>query len=144
MPTVDVTTAPFIPVKPFISLGAVANAVTFICPAESVEVAPEQDETSIKTFCGEYTTMGPEKWTITASSFLSYGATGLWAALRPLVNTVQPFIFRPDTAVVSVTNPQMAGNALLKAFPFFSGAPGEPTAVDVVLAVQGVPTFTTA
>jgi len=144
MPTVDVTAAPHIAVKPFLSIGAVANAVTFICAAESVEVTPEQDESTIETFCGAYTTYKPEQWTITASSFLSYGANGLWAALRPLVSTVQPFIFRPDNGVASVTNPQMAGNALLKAFPFFAGGPGEPTAVDVVLAVQGTPVWTTA
>ena len=144
MATTDVTAPPFIPVKPYISVGAVANLVTLICAAENVEVAVDQDENTVETFCGTYTSYKAEKWTITAASYLSYNATtGLWGALRPLVGTVVPFEFRPDTAVVGVNNPKMTGNAILKAFPFFSGAPGAPNSIDVVLAVQGAPTFAT-
>jgi hypothetical protein len=145
MATTDVTAPPFIPVKPFLSIGSVANAVTLICAAENVEVSPDQDDSTIETFCGSYTSYKAERWTITASSYLSYAsANGLWGALRPLVGTVQPFEFRPDTAVVGVNNPKMTGNAILKAFPFFSGGPGEPSAIDVILAVQGAPTFATS
>jgi len=145
MPTVDVTAAPFIPVKPYLSVGAVANLVTIVCAAENIEVSPDQDENTIETFCGAYTSYKAEVWTITASSYLSYtAANGLWGALRPLVGTVVPFEFRPDTAVAGTNNPKMTGNAILKAFPFFSGAPGAPNAVDIVLAVQGTPVFATS
>ena len=141
---VDVTAPPFIPVKPFIGIGATANQVTIVCAAENVDVTVDQDENTIETFCGAYTSYKAEKWMITASVFLSYGTNGLWTSLRPLCNTVVPFEFRPDTAVVGPANPKMTGNAYVRGFPFFSGGPGEPTAVDVVLAVQGVPVFATS
>jgi len=144
MATTDVTAPPFIPVKPYLSVGAPANLVTLICAAENVDVTVDQDENTVATFCGTYTSYKAEQWTITASAYMSYNSTtGLWGALRPLVGTVTPFEFRPDTAVVGVNNPKMTGNAVLKAFPFFSGGPGEPSAIDVVLAVQGVPVFAT-
>ena len=143
MPASPVTAAPFVPVKPLISLDTGAgNTVTFECAAESVEVSVEQDENTYETFCGSYTTYKPEQWTITASVFQSYGTAGLWTLVRPLVGTSRTFIFQPDgVAAVSVANPKMTGTAIVKAFPFYSGAPGEPTAFDLVLAVQGIPTF---
>lgn len=143
MTAVDVNAPPFIPVHPVLKLGTAPNTVDISCPAESLEVSPDQDENTIETFCGSYTTYKPEKWTITASSFLSYGTAGLWNLLRPLVGTVVDFEVRPDDDVAAPGNPSMKGKAVVKAFPFFSGGPGEPTAVDIVLAVQGIPTWTT-
>lgn len=146
MTATPVSAAPFVPVKPLISIDAGGgNTVTFECAAESVEVAVEQDESTIETFCGTYTNYKPEQWTITASVFVSYGTVGLWNLLRPLVGSpARAFTFLPDAgSAVSADNPEMSGMAIVKAFPFYSGSPGEPTAFDVVLAVQGVPDFDT-
>ena len=144
MAAIDVNAPPFIPVHPLLSVGEVGSEITIICAAESLEVSPDQDENTVETFCGTYTTYKPEKWTITASSFMSYGSAGLWNNLRPLVGSVVPFKVRPDAdSAVSVDNPEMNGTAVVKGFSFFNGGPGEPTAVDVVLAVQGTPTWTT-
>jgi len=146
MPASPVTAAPFIPVKPLISLDSGGgNTVSFECASESVEVSVEQDENTYETFCGTYTNYKPEQWTVTASVFQSYGATGLWTLVRPLVGPARAFTFQPDfTLPVSVTNPKMSGTAIVKAFPFYSGSPGEPQAFDLVLAVQGTPTFAIA
>jgi len=79
----DVTAPPFIPVKPYLSVGTAPNLVTLICAAENVEVSPDQDENTVETFCGTYTSYKAEKWTITASSYMSYASTnGLWTARR--------------------------------------------------------------
>ena len=145
MAVVDVTAPPFIPVHPYLAVGETGSEVSIICAAENVEVSPEQDESTVETFCGSYTTYKPEQWTITASAFVSYGNNGLWNSLRPLVGTTVPFVFRPDEdAAVGPDNPEMTGTALIKAFPFFSGGPGEPTAIEVVLSVQGAPAWDVA
>lgn len=146
MPTVDVQAPPFIPVKPHISIGTAGSDVTIPCAAESVDVDVDQDENVVETFCGTYRTFKAEQWTITVTAYMSYGTTpqGLWNNLRPLANTIVPFEFRPDTAVASVSNPKMTGTAFLRAFPFFKGSKGAPESVEIVLAVQGTPTFATA
>lgn len=142
----DVVTAPpFIPVRPIIKITSGANSVEFECAAESFEVNVDQDETTTETFCGTYTTYKAEVWTITGSVFASYGVAGLWNLLRPMVGLVTTFEFLPDAgAVQGPSNPKMSGTCIVKAFPFYSGAPGEPQAFDVVIAVQGIPSFSTA
>jgi hypothetical protein len=137
-----VTAAPFIIVKPKILLGNITTGVTIECAANQVDASPEQDENTYETFCGTYTTYKPEKWVITVTALQSFGAAGLWTLVRPLVGTVTAFELLPDTSVArSVSNPAMVGNALVKAFPFLTSPVGEPSEFELVLAVQGVPTF---
>lgn len=121
-----------------------ATDVVIRCQGHSLAVEPDQDENTFETFCGTYTTYSPEKWSITISCYTSYGTNGLWTLLRPLVGKVVGFKLLPDgDAAVSVDNPQMAGTAMVKAFPFLSGDVSDASDVDVVLAVQGAPTFAT-
>lgn len=144
MTAVIVNAPPFVPVKPLIKIGTAPNTVEFECSANEVDASPEQDETTTETFCGTFTSYKPEVWTVTITAFPSYGANGLWNALRPLVGTVVDFEIRPDAdQPISVTNPAMTGTAILKAFPFMTGSVGEPTSHDVELAVQGEPEFLT-
>ena len=138
----NVTASPFVLVKPKISLGTAGTVVEFQCGANQVEAAPEQDENTVETFCGVFTTYKPENWTITVTALQSYGTNGLWTNVRPLCNTVQPFTLLPDAvAAISVSNPQMTGTAYVKGFPFLSAAVGEASEFDLELAVQGIPTF---
>jgi hypothetical protein len=37
----------------------------------------DQDENDYETFCGTYSTYGPEKWTITATVLQSFGVDGV-------------------------------------------------------------------
>ena len=144
MAAIIVDAPPFNPVIPFIQVGTDPDTVNFECAAQQLEVSPEQDETTTETFCGSYTTYKPEVWTITATVYPSYGAEGLWTALRPLVGQTVPFEVRPSRDdVVSVDNPSCTGSGLIKAFPFYMGAAGEPTSFDLRIAVQGSPTFST-
>lgn len=144
MATTVVSAAPFTPVKPIVNLIDGANSVRIECAAEGFDVNVDQDETTTETYCGTFTTYKAEVWTITGSVFPSYGANGLWNALRPLVGLAgTTFEFISDSnSPRSDTNPVMSGTCIVKAFPFYSGKPGEPQAFDVVLAVQGAPTFT--
>lgn len=146
----NVTAAPFNPVKPILKITQGGNSVQVECASESFEASVEQDETTTETFCGTYTAYKAEVWTITGSVFPSYAALaanagGLWNALRPMVgDPTATFEFIPDsTQARSASNPVMSGTCLVKAFPFYAGSPGEPTAFDLVLAVQGAPSFTT-
>jgi hypothetical protein len=55
---------------------------------------------------------------------------------------VQPFLLVPDSRVaVSADNVAMAGDAYVTGFAYLSGAVGEASEFDLVLAVQGEPTF---
>jgi|SRR5215471_3469023 len=139
-----VTALPFPVVHPYIAVGPVGSEVEFHCSATNLAVEVDQDEDTKITFCGSYTTYKSPKWTITATSAMSYGTAGLWNLLQPLMGTVQPFEVRPDTAVASPTNPSMKGSAQVKWVDFINAAAGEISECDVVLAVQGAPTFATA
>jgi len=142
MPDVAVEAAPFIPVKPLIRVGPTDAGVEFACAAGELSVEVDQDETTTDTFCGSFTSYKAEVWTITINAFPSYGDDGLWNNLRPLVGTTQPFEIRPDASLPqSVDNPSMTGTCRVKAFPFYMGVLGEPTAFDIELGVQGAPLF---
>jgi|SRR5215471_377751 len=142
MPDSIVTDIPFVPVKPSIKIGATGASVEIACAAGELAVEVDQDETTTETYCGTFTTYKPEVWTITVTCFPSYGTAGLWNLVRPLCGTTQPFEVLPDAgAVVSESNPLMEGTCIVKAFPFYTGSPGEPTSFDLELAVQGAPTF---
>jgi hypothetical protein len=141
MPDTVVDAPPFIVEHPLIKIGAAGSAVEFECAATNLDIAVDQDENKVDTFCGSYTSYKAEKWTITITIAQSYGAAGSWTLLQPLVGTIQPFEIQPDTAAASVDNPVMSGSCLMKAFPFISAAPGEVSEVDVVMAVQGAPAF---
>jgi len=145
MAVTPVTAPPFVPVKPLIQIGPTATAVDIACAAGELAVEVDQDETTTETFCGSYTTYKPEIWTATVTVFPSYGTAGLWNLLRPLVGTLQDFTILPDTSkAAGPDNPQMTGKCIVKAFPFYTGSPGEPTSFDIELAIQGVPTFALA
>ena len=150
MPVVVLDAPPFIPVKPKILIGPAASGVQIECAANELSVEVEQDETTYETWCGSYTSYKPEQWTITVSVFQSYGLTGtltigLWNNLRPLVGSVQDFEILPNGAAVAAPgNPKMTGKCLVKAFPFYKGAVGEPQNFDIEIAVQGVPVFAVA
>ena len=139
-----VTATPWVLVHPYISIGTTPNDVEIHCSATNLVVEAAQDESKKDTFCGAYITFKPVQWTITATSLMSYGTAGLWNLLQPLMGTVVPFEVRPDTGVASPTNPSMKGTAMLKWVDFINGAANEISECDVVLAVQGTPTFATA
>jgi hypothetical protein len=73
-----------------------------------------------------------------------YAASQVDATLNAAVGTVVAVIFRPDTAAVGVTNPQWAGNALVKAYEPISGAVGDHLETTVELGPAGDITRTTA
>jgi len=139
-----VTATPLPLTAPYIAVGPVGTEVEFHCAATNLAVEVTQDEDTKDTFCGSYTTYKAPKWIITASSAMSYGTTGLWNLLQPLMGTSQPFEVRPGTGVASPTNPSMKGTCIVKWVDFINAAPGEISECDVVLAVQGAPTFATA
>jgi hypothetical protein len=136
-----VTATPWILVHPYIAIGPTASAVELHCSATNLEVAADQDENKIETFCGVYPSFKAPRFTITIASAMSYGAAGLWNLLFPMAGTTQPFEIRPDTAVAAPGNPSMTGTAVVKYFDFIKGGPGEISEVDLVLAVQGMPTW---
>lgn len=136
---------PFILQHPRITLNADdAAPVDIECSANEVHTNVSQDETTVQTFCGTYTSYKAEVWDVTLAALGSYGDEGLWTLVRPLVGLTVPFELLPDsTAPVSVDNPLMSGMATVKAFPFIDGAIGEASSFDLVLAVQGEPEWAT-
>lgn len=141
MPDTQISAPPFVVDHPLIRLGATGSGVEVECAATNLDVTVDQDENTVDTFCGSYTSYKAPKWTITVTVAQSYGANGSWTLIHPLCGTVVPFQIQPDTAAASVDNPSMSGNALVKQLPFISSAPGEASEVDLELAVQGDPVF---
>jgi hypothetical protein len=137
----NVTAPPFILDQPLISLGATGSEVQIQCGATNLEVAVDQDENTVETFCGSYTSYKAPKWTITVTLAQSYGADGTWTLIQPMCGTIVPFQLQPNTTAASVDNPNMSGTVLVKQLPFISGAPGEASEIDLELAVQGDPVF---
>lgn len=144
MTAVIVDQAPFVLVKPKITLGTAPTTVEFACGANQIVAEPDVDENTTETFCGTFTTYKPEVWTVTITALTSYGADGLWNALRPMANTVQDFEILPDASKAEgADNPAMSGKCIVKPFAFLDAAVGETSDFDLVLAVQGMPTFGT-
>ncbi len=141
MPDVVVTAPPFVLKHPIIKIGATGSSVDIACPATNITFDSDQDENTVETFCGTYVTYKPPKWTLTATVAMSYGTNGVWTLLQPMQNTIQPFVLLPDNAAASVSNPVASGTAYVRAFAFVDGAPGEVSEIDIILAVQGAPTW---
>lgn len=143
MAVVTVDKPPFIVQKPSILIGPTGSEVEIMCAANQLDITPEQDSNDVETFCGIFTSYKPEKWTCTITCVQSFGASdGLWNNLRPLCNTIQPFLITPDSRVaISADNVGMAGTAYITGFAYLTGAVGEASEFDLVLAVQGDPTF---
>lgn len=141
MPDTQVTAPPFIFTRPLIRLGTTGAGVEIECASTNLDVTVDQDENTVETFCGSYTSYKAEQWTVTVTIAQSFGANGAWTLIHPLCGTIVPFIIQPQLGAPSVDNPVMSGSVLVKALPFISAAPGEASEVDLVLAVQGQPTF---
>jgi len=137
MPPTAITAPPFTIQHPYVLLGDITTGLEVHCAGTHLTMEPSQDENTVETFCGVYTTYKAEKWTITFTVAMSYGTDGFWNQVRPLVGTVVSFAIRPDEGVASADNPELSGTAMLKAFPFIDADPGTPSEVDVVLGVQG-------
>jgi hypothetical protein len=139
---ITVDAPPFITTKPHLEIGPAGAEVTFECGANQIDASPEQDSNDVETFCGVFTSYKPAKWTVTVTALQSFGDNGLWNALRPLVNTIQPFLIVPDGRIpVGVDNIAMQGTAYIPEFAYLTGAVGESNEFDFVMAVQGDPDF---
>lgn len=132
---------PFVYVKPYIRLGDPTTGFEIECAATHVTLGPDQSENTVETFCGVFTSYKAEKWILTITGAMSYGPNGLWQ-LRSLVNSLIEFAVRPAVAsAIGPSNPEAQGTGFLKGFPFIDADPGGATEADIVLGVQGIPTF---
>jgi hypothetical protein len=141
MAVTAITEAPFIIQKPYIRLGPTATGVEIQCAGTHLVAAPDQDENTIETFCGSYTSYKAAKWTITVTIAMSYGANGAWGLIQPMCGTIVDFEIRPDVGTASEDNPVMSGQCLVKLLPFIDADPGTASEVDLELKVQGDPVF---
>lgn len=137
----QVTAPPHIWQRPLITIGATGSSVDITCAGTNLTVDVDQDENTVDTFCGSYTSYKAAKWTITVTIAQSFGADGSWELIHPLCGTLQPFMIQPAQGTPSVDNPVMSGTAMVKQLPFADAAPGEASEVDLELAVQGDPVF---
>jgi len=135
------TAPPFIYTKPKIIIGDSTTGVQIECSATHVTLGPDQEENTVETFCGVFTSYKAEKWLLTVTGAVSYGTTGLWTLLRPLCGTLTPWSVQPDQNAISVSSPEASGTGYLKGFPFIDADPGGASEVDIVLGIQGIPDF---
>lgn len=142
MADTTVTAVPFVFRKPAIKLGATGSSVDIACAANQIVAEAEQDENTLETFCGTYTSYKAPVWTITVTALQSFGTDGLWTQLYPLAGTTVDFQLIPDgTQPISVDNPAMTGQVYVGYPDFLNGSVGEGSEFDLELGVQGVPDF---
>ena len=141
MPDTTITAPPFFLQHPYVHLGPTGSGTEISCAGTNLQASCDQDENTVDTFCGSYTSYKAPKWTVTFTLAQSYGANGTWTLIHPLCGTQVPFEIRPDQATASIDNPVMSGTALVKQLPFIDGAPGEASEVDLELSVIGAPVF---
>ena len=141
MPVTPITAAPFILEHPSVIIGDQLTGVAIDCAGTNLTVGVDQDENTIETYCGTYTSYKPPKWTVTFTLVQSYGAGSTWELIHPLCGTEQPFAIKPDIATASVDNPVMTGTCIVKHLPFIDAPPGEASEVDLELKVQGQPAW---
>jgi hypothetical protein len=133
---------PFIYTKPTIRIGDVTTGVEIQCSATHCRLGVDQDENTVETFCGVFTSYKAEKWVLEVTAANSYGTTGLWTLLRPLCGTIVEFGVLPaNGTAISASNPEATGTGYLKGFDFIDADPGGASEVSIVLGIQGVPTF---
>ena len=145
MADTTITAVPQFITSPYLQIGTTGSAVIFGAVCSHVSLIPSQDENTVETFSGVYTSYKAEKWILEASLPMSYTVTtGAWTALRALCNTIQTFEVRPSSTTVGTSNPKATGSVFVKSFSFLDAAPGEATEADLIFAVQGTPVFATA
>ncbi len=90
------------------------------CHGRKINI-PADRKPSKDTWCSSGVTHRLE-----VSFFQSWGAGGLEAVLRPLVNTSVEIIFNPESGTVaSVDNPMLKGIAKVPPFDFINVEPGD-------------------
>src|SRR5262245_10534759 len=132
-----ITAVPFTVQHPLIKIGATGSSVEISCPATHVTLEPNQDENTVDTFCGSYTTYKKPVWTLTTTIALSYGTGGVYDALYPLMGTLQPWQVQPDNGAPSASNPNFSGTGYVQYVSVVDADPGGASEVDCVIAVQG-------
>lgn len=144
MADTTVTATPQFITSPYIQIGTTGSAVILSGVASNLRLGVDQDENTVETFGGVYTSYKAEKWILEFSVPMSYTtSTGAWGALRALANTTQPFEVRPSSTTVGASNPRAYGTVYVKGFSFIDAAPGEASDIPLAFACQGVPTFST-
>jgi len=83
-------------------------------------------------------------WGLTIVFTEDYAAGSVDATCNTNLGTVVAVVVRPDTGAVSATNPQYAGNMLLKSYDVISGAVGDHATASVELGPAGDVTRTTS
>lgn len=93
-----------------------------------------------KTAMGDLTRTrlgGLKDWTLTLNFNQDFAASNVDATLFPLVGTSVAIILRPDAGVVSATNPNFTGNAILESYAPLGGNVGDMAETPVSFQADG-------
>lgn len=118
-------------IKPSISI----DGVEYKCKSRSVDLVP-----------GDQVNFCEQEWTCTVEVELTYGATGSWATLNALRDTVVTVVLSPSDATAGTAdNPSATFDAMIPAIPFMSGATrGERQTFSLELVSEAEPVFVAA
>jgi hypothetical protein len=111
------------------------NAVEVGNQFREIAIETERDEVEVTGFQAankEYLP-GLGDGTITGEAFVDYGASSIDATFWPLSKQDTPFpvVIKPDTGVVSATNPSYTMQALMYGFSPIAGAVGEAATTEI-------------
>lgn len=105
--------------------------------------AAEQPDTHMgDTFVGRIG--GLKDWSVSVTFSQDYAASEVNATLFPLVGTSLAFVGRPTSAVVSATNPQFSGSAILTDYTPMGGSVGDKHTTSISLPGNGTLTMATS
>lgn len=121
----------------FLSIAAVdlsdhVESVTLTYEAEAPESTSMGDTTRTRLAGGLL------DWNLAVTFRQDYAASEVDVTLFALVGTDVAIVLRPDTGVVSATNPQYTGQAILTSYAPVAGSVGETQNAEVALAGNGV------
>jgi len=104
-------------------------------------------ETQEKTAMGDTTKTklgGLLDWTLEVEFNQDYAAANVDATMFPIVGTSVPVSVKPTSGVVSATNPNYNGNAILESYSPLGGSIGEVLTTSVTLSGNGTLTRSVA
>lgn len=119
----------------FLSVGAVdlsdhVRTLTLTADGETVDITAMGD--TWREFLA-----GLKTWSLEVEFNQDFDAAEVDATLWPLFGTVPALVMRPDTGVVSATNPEFTGNAVLNSYPPLAGAVGDAHVASVSFTGSG-------
>jgi len=122
--------------------GLKISGTELACAVNHIEISPDVNITTLDTMCGSRDYPGTVKWSLIATLYQSFDASGPEAILSAAVagGVAVPFVVTPyrDKAV-SATNPQWSGTVIPRPYAPINGDAGNASEIALEWSIVGAP-----